>query len=250
MRTEIRMMLADVVVPDFSAAARGSELFRVAAQEVLERDYITFRRFGKVDITVQGEIVCIVFTTDDNINPMNIAVAELQAGRLSEGVSLLKFLNAGKPRDADVLYLLGSALSDMGDLEHAEAYLRRALEVKPDFSKAMINLGVALIRMQQPGDAIEILEKAVKLDPNNQYAHRNLGACIGQTGRDAARAQFHLEFAIKLDPKDPQSWGALAILYRTQGKTDAASAACKRVLEIGPPGHLTAYAQEMLDQMS
>ena len=58
----------------------------------------------------------VALTSDDGVNPVALALADLKAGRVDDGVSLLEFLHASAPEDPEVLFLLGSCLSDRGDL--------------------------------------------------------------------------------------------------------------------------------------
>lgn len=249
MKTAFRVKLADLELENLDNAPAGSGEFRQKVMEALEHEYRAFARLGKVEITLEGDWATVELTTDDGVNPVGVAVSEVKAGRVSEGVSLLRFLHACAPDDPQVLFLLGSCLSDAGDLERAEAYLHRAVELNPSFVDALINLGVVLCRMKKLDSAAEILSKAVQLDPANPYAHRNLGACIASSGQDFARAQNHLERAVELAPTDQQAWLALGRLYQTQGKTDAARTACMRVLEISKESPYAEYARMLLSQL-
>lgn len=249
MRSEFIIRLADLDLPVPKGEPRSGAAFRKNVVEALERTYQGFRKIGKLEISVADESVSVVFTTDDGVDPIALAVADIKAGRVDEGVSLLEFLHASAPDDPEVLFLLGSCLSDRGDLERAETYLRRAVELQPRSADLLINLGVVLSRTAKLVEAEEVLSKAVELAPRNPYAHRNLGACVARAGHNSAKAQKHLEQAVALAPQDPQSWFGLARLYQIQGKADASRSACQRVLAIEPGGPLAGFAQALLKQL-
>jgi Flp pilus assembly protein TadD len=249
MKSEFTIRLADLDLPIPKGEPRSGATFRKKVVEALERTYQGFGRVGKLEISVAEESVSVALTTDDGVNPVALALADLKAGRVDDGVSLLEFLHASAPEDPEVLFLLGSCLSDSGDLARAEAYLRRAVELRPTSADWLVNFGVVLTRTNKPVEAEEVLSKAVELAPGNPYAHRNLGACVARAGQNLAKAQKHLEQAVALAPRDPQSWFGLARLYQTQGKTDAARGACQRVLAIEPGGPLASHAQALLKQL-
>jgi len=249
MKSEFFLRLADLALPGLPAGPITSVESQRKVIRAIEDEYQLFRRIGELVVTLEGELVRVAFTSDDRINPIDVAISELQAGRVSEGIELLQFLYANSPDDPNVLYLLGSSLSDLGNLAQAESHLRRALEIRPNFPEALVNLGVALMRMNKTDEAVEILKKAVKLDSKNAFGHRNLGACIFKLGGDIATAQAHLEQAVQLAPEDIQSWLGLAGVYKAQGRTAAAKKACTTVLQIAPQSPLAPHARTMLQHL-
>lgn len=249
MKSEIMLKLSDLAMPNLPVGPLTTHELQQTAIRAIEDAHRDFRRIGELKVTLQGEYVRISLSTDDRINPIDIAVTEIKAGRTSEGISILRFLHACTPDDSQVLYLLGSILSDLGDLESADAYLRRALEIQPNYPEALVSLGVILSRMKKTEVAIEILKRAVELDPNNAYAHRNLGACIAKLGQDYASAQIHLEQAVRLAPVDLPSWWALAGIYKSLGKNAAARNAWTKVVQLGPQSPLADYARALLKQL-
>lgn len=249
MKSEFVLRLADLAIPGLPTGPIVSADSQRKAIRAIEDEYQLFRRIGSIEVTFQGEFVRVAFTSNDRIDPIDVAISELKAGRVSEGIELLQFLHANSPDDPNVLYFLGSSLSDLGDLAHAESYLRRALEIRPNFPDALVNLGVALSRLNKTDEAVEILKKAVEFDPKNAFAHRNLGAGIAKLGRDIAAAQAHLEHAVQLAPMDIQSWLGLAGVYKTQGNFAAAKEACTKVLQIAPQSPLAPHARAMLQQL-
>jgi Tfp pilus assembly protein PilF len=208
---EIRIIIdLPIDLPATKGEPRSSPAFRKKVVEALERSYQGFRRLGTLEISVAEETVSVALTTDDGVNPVALALADLKAGRVDDGVSLLEFLHTSAPEDAEVLFLLGSCLSDRGDLPRAEAYLSRAVELQPRSADWLVNFGVVLSRMNKLVEAEEAFSKAVELAPGNPYAHRNLGACVARAGHNVAKAQKHLEQAVhwRHDPQSGSGWHA------------------------------------------
>ncbi len=68
-------------------------------------------------------------------------------------------------------------------------YLEAALKVNPSYRDALLALGQARISIEQPDAAIEALQKAVALDPNDAQAHYILGTALNKSGRLAEGAK-------------------------------------------------------------
>ncbi len=69
--------------------------------------------------------------------------------------------------NVDTLSALGSANLMLGRLGQAEALLRRAVALDPDFPPAWNNLGVVLTEMGRYGEAAEVFRRAYATDSGN-----------------------------------------------------------------------------------
>jgi len=69
---------------------------------------------------------------------------------------------------------LGNAYYYKGDLERSETYYLQALSIKPDFVSALQGLSETYIAMGRVPQAVEKLEKAVRLLPENAALHFQL----------------------------------------------------------------------------
>lgn len=77
---------------------------------------------------------------------------------------------------------LGVAHATRGDLSAAETAYRRALEIEPGLFEAELNLGNLLRVTGRAREAIPHLERAVARSPEDEDAHRELGAARAQAG--------------------------------------------------------------------
>jgi Flp pilus assembly protein TadD len=81
----------------------------------------------------------------------------------------------------------------------------------------MLYLADAKIQMNQPEDALPLLEKLVKMSPPNAMAHRDLG--IIYAGKDRYKdAEAEFKAAIRLAPSDVNAHWRLGRLYRSMGR--------------------------------
>lgn len=95
----------------------------------------------------------------------------------------------------------GVQFAHAGDLPHAEAELRQAVQLSPDDPSYLTSLGAILGMEQKFAEANVYFEKAVKIDPANAPARRNLAANEWRLGQ-FKQAQANLELLLRDDPQD------------------------------------------------
>ncbi len=138
-----------------------------------------------------------------------------------------------RPTSADICSNLGYAYSEANDLEHAELYLKQAVDLRPNSPRPHNNLGRVLLRRSQERDAagrdaaakaktdpgaatkaaslhkdarslldraIEQFEKAVELDPSLFEARMSLGTVYYQLN-DLGKAEAQYCAILKLQPQ-------------------------------------------------
>ncbi|MHB1845436.1 MAG: tetratricopeptide repeat protein [Deltaproteobacteria bacterium] len=106
------------------------------------------------------------------------------------------------------------AFLDLGDKNQALALedLRKAADLREDLPEVQNNLGALLVAAQDYPGAIQHLQLAVHDAPAFADAHLNLGnAYRGNKQYDLARAEY--EKALSLDPKQPDGWFDLGVLF-------------------------------------
>jgi len=62
-------------------------------------------------------------------------------------------------------------MREAGKLNEAIEQYKQALQLKPDYARAHVNLGVALIKLGKPEDAIRHYEEALRIEPDYAAAH-------------------------------------------------------------------------------
>ena len=80
-------------------------------------------------------------------------------------------------------YNLGLLYMTHGKVDEAIPYFRQALGQNPRFTEAKIKLAVALSRKETSQEALDLLQEAVQLEPDNPEAHYRLGLLLTKTGR-------------------------------------------------------------------
>lgn len=131
-----------------------------------------------------------------------------------------------------MLYLqLGWTFYQLGNLEKAEAYLRKALDSEPNDPRAHFGLGIALDTIGRPGEAVSSHNRAVELQPSEfdfligrGYARRQIGDAI------AVEADFRAALIVR--PDSARAWMNVGVALSSQGRDDEAIEAFERADEL------------------
>ena len=145
---------------------------------------------------------------------LNLGAAAAKSGDLKKAIGAWKEVVRADPKQVSVRMDLANALWDQGDVENAkyhylqvlavekdnaealngiglchlkagklvqaEAAFRSAIEADSKLIGAYNNLAVTLQRMNQVSEAVKVLEKAVKIAPNDDELQRNLARMRGE----------------------------------------------------------------------
>jgi tetratricopeptide (TPR) repeat protein len=122
----------------------------------------------------------------------------------------------------DAYYNLANTLADQGDIEGAERYYRKTLELNPADVAAWVNLGLNVY--QQRGDldrAAACYRRALEVRPDYATPVFNLGFIAEQRGRPAVAESLYLE-AARLDPLRDLPYVNLASMAMSRGDFEKA----------------------------
>jgi tetratricopeptide (TPR) repeat protein len=141
---------------------------------------------------------------------------------------------AHRPGNPYAINNYGSALSQAGRAAEAEAQLRTALGLKPDYADARANLGNALMQEGRVAEAIPEYREALRLDPvRSARGHNNLGVALYQSG-DAAGAQAEFDDALRRDPAYAEARNNLGNTLLEAGRAEEAAAQLREALRLRP----------------
>jgi tetratricopeptide (TPR) repeat protein len=183
-------------------------------------------------ITISESRMEIAWQSDsDNETHLQAIADTLTKGNYTDGILLLELFLSDDPDSEVLLYNLGMAYSDQGNLERAIDLLTKLVEIEPDHVNGRVALGVALLRNNKDEDGIKHLEIAIEQAPENLWAQRNLGASLMRTNR-FSEAEEYLRHATEIAPGDQASWYGYAQALEAQEKIEDADDAYQKAIEI------------------
>ncbi len=140
--------------------------------------------------------------------------------------------------DAKSHFELGNQLHELGDYQGALESYRKALEIEPDSSVILANLGSICYKSGDFSSAKEAYQRALELDPCRADTTRNLGVTLTNMG-DNEGAIEQLAKAAQLDPDLFDVHGALGVVLERAGRASEAVVEYRLALEKDGPGTLT-----------
>jgi len=125
---------------------------------------------------------------------------------------------------------------EQGKLEDAEKHIKEAVAQSPDDAYNLSTLGYLKFRQEKYDEALDALSRAAKLDARNPEIQNYLGLTLGHKGL-RAQAETALRKAVQLDPNYGAAHNNLAVVYISQQPPLAALARWhyQKALELGQP---------------
>lgn len=162
-----------------------------------------------------------------------LGAALTQLGQLDEARGSLRQATSVNPRHAEAHNHLGVVLAQQASVDEAISSFRRALELKPDNSEILNNLGLALLRQDKASDAIAIFQRALEVRPDDAKARHNLNRALREQGHFEELLTSQRQ-AIGQQPESAQAHNDLGLTLYEQGKLDEAADAFRQALVVKP----------------
>ena len=164
---------------------------------------------------------------------VSAALAHHQAGRLAQAKRGYEEVLATHPDHADSLHLLGVIAQQSGHFQVAVDLIERAIRVDDRNPHFHNNLGQACRALGRTEDAVGHYERALSLDPVNADASCNLGNTLLDLGRaDEAIAAYRR--ALSLDSRLGEVHYNLGNALRAEGDLEGALECLTRAVELAP----------------
>ena len=178
---------------------------------------------------------------------LNQAISLVNAGRIGLAMGLCRDAIRKDATDVNMTALLGALLLKSRELDLAENYLRRAIELAPSFAKPFEDLGFLLLESGRPTEAVDALQNATRLDPKAETAFYTLGRALTALGK-GAESDAAFEAAFALNPQRREL--ALAAEHHKAGRFTEAQRSYRALLgrEPGNVDALRLLAGVMINQ--
>lgn len=245
MSTEYSFKLA---FEDFDLSLLDSDAtqneFSTKVSDFFAKQFAEFGGRARVIVNDASEEIEVHWTKAANWkDPKDKILELLDNGKLTTALPMLWTLVQNDPGDVDNLYHLGVVYSELQQFGKASATLEQLIELAPDYVHGLTALGFAEINSGNLLIAEEWLRKATQLDPKNQWALRNLGACLMKQDRHAEASKI-LSRCLAEAPKDIATMVGLGEAQEALGDSSTADGLYRMAIQIGGPEHIVDIAKD------
>lgn len=167
------------------------------------------------------------------------AIAAHQQGRLPEAEAIYREILRASPRRFEALGLLGYLLHQRNEDAAAIELIDKALAINPIMADAHLWRGMALHRLERFDEAAASYRAVLRLNPQHVDALNNLGALLTTRGDYAGAVDLHRR-AIGLKPDRAHAHYSMGVAFDRMGRYDEAIEAYRRAIR-HKPDYLDAY---------
>ncbi len=162
-----------------------------------------------------------------------VAQIHLEAKRTADARKVLELAIAVDPLSAEAWNELGGVASADGNPKAAIAAYRKALDIKPDLTYALLNAAQANADAGDFAAAEKLYRRSLELDPRSADAANGLGLLLAKQNR-ADEAKHAFEKAIEIRPDFGSAINNLGVLYGTRNDLSNAVAAFQYGIRVAP----------------
>ncbi len=160
-------------------------------------------------------------------------ITYIQLGYWKNSIILFKHTLEITPDNTGALLNLGQALYKKGSVDEAIKYYLKSLEINPMSAMACCNLAVALRAKGKLDEADKYYLKALEINPRYIEAYYNLGNLLDSQGK-VDRAIYYYRKASQLDPENVDIHYNLAIALEKAGRIEDAIREYSKALRLSP----------------
>lgn len=144
-----------------------------------------------------------------------------QQGKVEEAKAVYEAVLLDDPKHFDAMHLLGVAYLELHNPAKAIDLMAKAILINPNDSSSCSNLGNALLELKKYEEALYIYTKAISIDPNSAVAYYNRGNAFRELGMLKESADDYTK-AIEINPNNPQFFYNHGNVLRELGRLERA----------------------------
>ena len=158
----------------------------------------------------------------------------IKQGKIPEALEILEAAVNFETDWEDAYYYFARALQESGDKNKAVSMYKKAVELWPEYSEALNNLGNLLVNLKRYDEAIPYFQKAIESYPEKYpLGYTNMGKAYALKGEiDKAVAQFTK--ALQLEPSNYNARINLGTALMQQNRVQEAAAEFQYILKMRP----------------
>lgn len=155
------------------------------------------------------------------------------AGRLAEADGLYRQVLQTDSTQPVAMHLLGLIAHQVGEGDVAVDLISKAIAIEPDYAEAHNNLGLALQGLGRTDDAVTSYRKAIAIRPGFAEAFNNLGNALRNLGKpDDAITQY--QQAISLNAEYAEAHNNLGFVLHDMEAFDEAVTSYRKAIALKP----------------
>jgi tetratricopeptide (TPR) repeat protein len=163
----------------------------------------------------------------------NAAQQHHVAGRLSDAQTSYRAFLTENPTHAAAIHFLGLTEFQLGHNDAALELMNRAMQIEPNRADFHSNYGLLLATIGRVDDAVKSYRRALELNPDYAEAANNLGIALSALGNKEEAIEEYRR-AIKLRASYPEAYNNLGSALQSLNRFDEAIASFERALQLKP----------------
>ncbi len=134
----------------------------------------------------------------------------------------------------ELIPYLSSFYQQKGELETAEQLVRQGLEITPEDTDLLFELGVLYDKQQRSDAAIETMERVLEIDPDHADALNYIGYTYADKGIHLDQAEEMIRRALEQKPENGYIIDSLGWLYYQRGMYEKAATHIEKAARLVP----------------
>ena len=163
----------------------------------------------------------------------DLAIQKHQNNNLQDAQSYYQKVLELDPNYVDAHYNLGNIFNSQGEYQKAKDCFEKAIETDPNNANAHNNLGVVFEALSEYQKAKDCYEKAIEINPNYSSGHYNLGNIFNSQG-EYQKAKDCFEKVIEIDPNNAKAHNNLGVIFKELRQYQKAKDCYEKAIEINP----------------
>lgn len=165
---------------------------------------------------------------------LKAAQTALQSGNREEAIKQLQAEITEKPNSPAVVYReLAAQFYHLQQYEEGLHWAERGVKLHPRDEHSLNINGVILRRLRRYPEAVELFNRALKVNPRSDAAQSNKANALIDMG-DGSRAEQVLLILVRKDPRNAELQRQLGRALRLQGKLEAATVRFRQATTLQP----------------
>ncbi|MDH3439797.1 MAG: sulfotransferase [Gammaproteobacteria bacterium] len=156
-----------------------------------------------------------------------------KTGNPQEAEQIYRDILKKDPENVDALRLLAGLAGSRNEHRDAEILLKRALELKPDFGRAMADLVNNLVDQEKLDDALEVADRLTRIGSDNPDSWLLRGNAFSASGQYENAINAYRK-SLELSPEHPGALSGLAHNQKTIGNQEDAISNYRKCIAVNP----------------